>query len=134
MKPKLTPTVIENIANALKAGNYIETACHHAGISTTTYYRWLQEADQPDASDLHRELRDTVEKARADAEIRNVALIQKAAQTGTWQAAAWWLERSHPKKWGRQQKVELSGESGGPINVSVEARKHVMDLLGISEE
>ena len=133
MKSKLTPTVIENITAALRAGNYIETACQYAGISAATYYRWLTEADQPDATDLHRDLREAVEKARADAEVRNVQLIQQAAQGGTWQAAAWWLERSHPKKWGRQQKVELSGENGGPIDINVNARKHVMELLGLEE-
>ena len=34
---------------------------------------------------------------------RNVALIMKAAQGGTWQAAAWWLERRHPTDWSTGQ-------------------------------
>ena len=28
-----------------------------------------------------------------------MALIQRAANNGTWQAAAWWLERRRPGRW-----------------------------------
>jgi hypothetical protein len=38
------------------------------------------------------EFLEAVEKARASAELRAVAQIQKAASEGTWQAASWYLE------------------------------------------
>lgn len=44
-----------------------------------------------------------IAKARADAIVRNVTLIQKAAQDGSWQAAAWWLERTAPSEYGRKK-------------------------------
>lgn len=33
----------------------------------------------------------------------------------TWQAAAWWLERTHPDHFARMERRELSGPGGGPI-------------------
>ena len=57
------------------------------------------------------------EKAEADAEVRNVAIIQRAADT-TWQAAAWWLERKHKAEW--SSRVEQTGADGSPVKVIVE--------------
>jgi transposase len=130
-RSKLTPAYTDKIIEALRAGNYIETACAYAGINTTTYHRWIQEADQGvslndtmlSEEDLtkRREFRDSCARARAEAEVRNVTLIQKAAgETKNWSAAGWWLERSFPDRWGRQTKVvqEISGPGGAPIQIT----------------
>ena len=68
-----------------------------------------------------RQFREAVQNARAEAEARNVALIQRAANEGTWQAAAWFLERTAHARWGRRASVEVSGEGGGAIVVDVDA-------------
>lgn len=133
-KPKLTPEVQERLINALLAGNYVETACEYAGISRSIYYSWLAEAEKPRAKKEFLELKDAVGKARAEAEMRNVSKIQKAADKGSWQAAAWWLERSHSKKWGRQQKVELSGLDGAPIDVQIDAKTALLNFLKAKEQ
>jgi len=127
-KPKLTKELIENLRKALEAGNYIETACDYVGISRTTLYRWLAEGEQDKAKPLFRELSNTVTRSRAVAEMRNVYKIQQAAEE-SWQAAGWWLERSHSKKWGRQQKVELSGVEGSPINISLDAKERLLEII-----
>lgn len=127
-KPKLTKELIELLGTALQNGNYIETACDFAGINRATLYRWLQESEADNAKPLLKELSDTVMKARAQAEMRNVLRIQKAAED-SWQAAAWWLERSQPKKWSKQTNVELSGVNGNPINVAVDTRAALLELL-----
>ena len=116
----------ERLLEALRAGNYIETACAYAGVSKSSFYNYLSQArearDKDSEPSKHEawamELLDAVEKARADAEVRNVHLIQQAAQGGTWQAAAWFLERSMPGKWARRDKVEMSGPEGGPITLA----------------
>ena len=127
-KPKLTAEMIEKIGNALKAGNYIDTACDYVGISRSIFYVWLQEAEKPGAKQIYLDLMDTVRTSRAEAEMRNVLKIQKAADD-SWQAAAWWLERSQPKKWSKQTNVELSGVGGSPINVAVDTREALLQLL-----
>jgi hypothetical protein len=54
--------------------------------------------------------------------LRNIGIIQTAAQNGTWQAAAWYLERTNPKKWGRHDTVEVTGTDGGAIQVEVSVK------------
>lgn len=127
------PTLRERLTAALKAGNYIETACQYAGLGYSTYFKWMQEAKADDAPPELVEFMESVESARAQAIVRNVKLIQDAAQNGTWQAAAWWLERSQPTMWGRNDKVrqEVSGPNGGAIQVQSldDARNAVLAFL-----
>jgi hypothetical protein len=72
------------------------------GIHVTTFEKWMQRGAEEEVGP-HRELRDRIERARAEGEARNVALIAKAA-TDSWQAAAWLLERQHPERWARRPR------------------------------
>lgn len=128
---KLTPETQDRIVQAIQAGNYIEVAAQYAGISKGTLYRWLQQADDPTADDIYRDFRDAVESARATAEIRNVTLIQKAANDGTWQAAAWYLERTSWQRWGRRTMV--TGDAGEAIKVEVDHRQTLREMLGLTD-
>lgn len=128
---KLTPEVQDRIVQAITAGNYIEVAAQYAGISKGTLYRWLQMADDPTADDIYRDFRDAVESARSAAEVRNVALIQKAANDGTWQAAAWYLERTSWQRWGRRTMV--TGDAGEAIKVEVDHRQTLREMLGLTD-
>ena len=116
---KLTDEVQETICNAIKAGNYSEIAAKYAGVSSTTFYKWMALGDGDNAESPYREFREAVENARAIAEVRNIGLIQQAATNGTWQAAAWYLERTAPARWGRRSALEVTGAEGGPIRVDV---------------
>jgi hypothetical protein len=57
-----------------------------------------------------------------------VALIQKAAQEGTWQASAWYLERCHPHEFGKQESHKLEHSGGVEVNVT-EARKRLISRI-----
>lgn len=113
---KLTPETQARIIQALEAGNYFETACGYAGVSATTGYNWMNKGRES-TSGIYFEFLNAVEKASSNAEARNVALIQQAAKD-TWQAAAWWLERRAPDRWGRQRQ-EITGANGGDIVIKV---------------
>lgn len=158
----LTTDIQDRILQALRSGNYLDTAAAYAGISVATLHEWIARGraarDLPDDGDnrcptcqatgddhcttaggkptkrhtvrprrpngdpaqeaRYVELVDAVESARASAEVRALANIQKAAGEGTWQAAAWYLERSYPDKWGRRQMQHV-GPAGGPVQVDV---------------
>jgi hypothetical protein len=48
-----------------------------------------------------------IKKALSRGETNYVNVIKKAAESGTWQAAAWMLERKFPDRWGRQEREPL---------------------------
>src|SRR5262245_19552044 len=96
---KLTPEVQALVVQALSAGTTRADACEYAGIGQTTFRTWMRRGgEEPDGP--YGAFRAAVKKAMATAVIRNVALIQTAAKS-QWQAAAWWLERVHPDRYGR---------------------------------
>lgn len=102
---KRSPQREQAILGALRLGNTRRNAAAYAEIDHATFYRWLDDAT----------FRDAVEKAEADAEARFVGQIAKAAADGTWQAAAWWLERRRHEDYRRREGVELTGRGGGAI-------------------
>jgi transposase len=129
---KLTPEVQERIITALRAGNYQETAANYAGISAKTFYEWMQRGkDEPES--IYRDFREAVEKAKSDAEVRDLYLIDQAAQSGSWQAAAWKLERKFPQKWGRVNRTEISGPEGKPLKVEVDHKQALLEKLGLAD-
>jgi hypothetical protein len=95
---KRTPQVEARLFDAIRAGNTIRAACHYAGIGVQTLADWQR----------FRDFREALEKAEADAEVRMVAEIAQAARGGTWQAAAWWLERRRPDDFGRRDRVDVT--------------------------
>ncbi len=111
-KSKLTSELIKEAYKLVAAGNYIKDVYPILGIDESTWYRWLSEGEKA-KSGLKREFYETIKKAEKDAIARNVALIQRAAQEGNWQAAAWWLERKYFEDWGRKDKVDLSADKDG---------------------
>lgn len=137
---KLRPDLQQKIISSLRAGNYFDAACLSAGIHESTGYRWLQRGEaemqrldndsraRPKAEEaVFVDFCKAVKEAAAEAENEYVALIKHAAKgtlirtdgtrvpyEGQWQAAAWWLERRFPDKWGRQ-RVEHTGKDGGAI-------------------
>jgi hypothetical protein len=95
---KLTPDIREAVVTVLRAGNTRKAAAAYAGVDETTFYRWV-DRDATFAS--------AVRKAEADAQVRNVALIQRAAES-TWQAAAWWLERRFPEDFALRHTIDAN--------------------------
>ncbi|GGA31944.1 hypothetical protein GCM10007416_00600 [Kroppenstedtia guangzhouensis] len=111
---KLTPELQQKVVDAIRMGNYIETAAAFSGISKDTLYRWLKQGRRAKRG-KYREFSDAVEKALAESEMRDVAVIATAAKEN-WQAAAWRLERKFPDRWGRRQKVDAQLEHSGQVS------------------
>ncbi len=97
------------VLRAVRGGNTIATAARAAAIARSTLYEWLKDPAFGEA----------LEKAKASAEARDVALIARAARRN-WKAAAWALERRNPRDWG--------------LRIQVEVRKQIDDFLSYMEQ
>ena len=108
-------------------GNYVETAVAFVGINKSTYYEWLNKAEQSTRRNKYTIFRDEIVKAKGFSEARDVAMITKHSEKH-WQAAAWKLERKYPKKWGTQRPKEE------PIKIDADV-SHIQneDLIIIKE-
>jgi hypothetical protein len=111
----ITEKELADIVTAIRTGSDLETACHFAGASTAHVYKTVElgkimentKTKNPDeifAIKLWLELK----QARAQAIVRSVAYVQKAAQDGDWRAAAWWLERAVPTSYSKQSNNMLN--------------------------
>jgi hypothetical protein len=89
----------DRVLDALRAGNTRRAAAQYAGVDDRSLRRWIERFVHFAAA---------IEKAEADAEVRHVANIARAAQEGTWQASAWWLERRRPDDYGRRERIDVT--------------------------
>jgi hypothetical protein len=95
---KCTPELTSAIAADVSLGLPGEVAAVAHGVGRSTFYRWLKWGRRREPGFI--EFRDAIQKARAEAEDHFVGIIREAAAK-SWQAAAWWLERRSPRRWGR---------------------------------
>lgn len=131
---KLDDAVAGRVLQALRAGNYLDTAAAFAGVHRSTLHDWLKKGRAENAREPYASFVDDVDEAMGDAEAMFVARIAKAAEDArNWTAAAWWLERRFPDRWGRRDRLEHTGAGGGPIEVQSPAAK-IADRLDDLEE
>ncbi len=104
-RSKLTTLVQERVVAAIHAGAYPEQAVLAAGISKSSFYRWMVRGRGEQAG-AYVAFVAAIERAEAEEEVANVAIIH-AATPKHWQAAAWMLERRHPDRWGRRDRFDF---------------------------
>jgi hypothetical protein len=108
---KFTPLTVERLCKAIRLGATYELACKSAGISYDTLNNWRKGKSFPAGTTKAEKVQffDAIEKAEGDAVLHWLGKIEDAANEGTWQAAAWKLERRYPREYGRTVQ-EHSGE------------------------
>ena len=114
---KLTPEAHDKIIRAIAAGNYLETAAAHGGITYDTLNDWMNKG-AAGKGPQYVQFYHAAKKAEADAEALRVARISKAGNEGNWQADAWYLERRYPNRWGKRVS-EVQGPDGGALVVKL---------------
>jgi hypothetical protein len=90
---KLTPETKARLVEAIKLGMTNKLAASYAGISESSFYKWRDKAAAGDKEMI--QLFQSLKRAEAASAAHSLAVIKKAAQDGTWTAAAWMLERRH---------------------------------------
>jgi hypothetical protein len=103
----LTPDLRERVERDLERGMTQPVVAQRAGVAPRTLAYWLasgkivrRPAPPPPKSESPPEL--PLAQRLEQAEPGLVAAIIAAAQRGSWQAAAWLLERSFPDRWARR--------------------------------
>ena len=117
----INPGIIEAVCRTLRLGAYQREAAAAAGISYSALMQWISkggkerrhiaEGGKPRKGHaLYLDLVQGMEKAQAEAQLSDLAIVTRAAQEGAWQAAAWKLERRNPDQWGRNRlEVQADG-------------------------
>jgi len=103
-RTKLNPQRQAMIIEALQLGMTIELASKYAGIEQKTFYNWMNRGRR-EGEGIYFQFLQAIEKAIAKSALVNMAIIQKAAKEGTWQASAWIMERRH--KYHAKQEPEV---------------------------
>jgi len=149
-KSSLTPQMLLNLCDQLRKGHFPETAAALCGITKQTLVKWIRRASEPGAPKIYIDLALSIERAQAEAEARELEIIRicsqgyrpkydesgklvMAGRNPNWQAAAWLLERRHPKKWGKREQVNLTtGDEDRPIDLDKIKRQNeeLMAALG----
>ncbi|MFO0658897.1 MAG: hypothetical protein U0165_03550 [Polyangiaceae bacterium] len=114
---RCTPEVSAKICAAIRDGHTFEDSARLAGISKTTFHRWMRRGKREGELSALRSFRVDVEKATLDARVTLVSIIWEASKRD-WRAAAWFLERRYPEEYGKQTRVEHSGPNGAPVPLS----------------
>jgi transposase-like protein len=101
---------------AIRMGCTREAAAGVAGVTRSTFYRWMDDGT----------FRDEIEKAEHQAEAAYTMAVQQAVPKN-WQAAAWWLERRRHQQYGRKDQVEVK------LDIRAEADR-VAEELGLDPD
>ena len=83
------------MAQGIRLGMTYQLAAQYGGIGERTLYKWLKLGDQPNSDPAFVQFRQAIKAAEADNAARCLLAIDEAATDGSWQAAAWILERRH---------------------------------------
>lgn len=120
---KLTQELVDKIVPIIRQGNYIDVAAASAGVSKDTFYTWLRLGARVNAGEmpargtgkagaytraelaLFAALDSGVHQAVAEGQVFDMDRIDRAADAGVWQAAAWRLERRFPELYARRAEV-----------------------------
>jgi transposase len=128
-KSKLTEATQQELYNTIAAGNTHETACALAGIATSTFYDWLSKGEKAKSGKM-RDFYELMKKGEALAEAKRIEIIRKAGEgkgvfeeKPDWKAAAWYLERRYPEKWGRRHLSADLNHSGEVTEVKEERHR-----------
>jgi len=99
-KSKYTPELVAEINNLLAEGVTVKDTCAAVGITQETFFAWCK--SKPEFSE-------STTRARAQARILAVRVLQKAIQDGNTYDAKWFLERSDHEHWGPQTTIKIEG-------------------------
>jgi hypothetical protein len=112
--PRLTPALQEKLVAAVRVVGWINPAARQCGIPEPVVREWIARGRGQHSRPWTPEyaaFAAAIDAAQADWEAGKLALIDTAARTKVdcWTAAAWALERHTPERYGRRDRIDVSG-------------------------
>lgn len=98
-KLELQPDLLDRIVDGFRQFGSVHMAAHYAGLDDQTVWNYLNRAEKDRG--IFAELATKARQAQMEFAKRHLDNITRAAEQGTWQAAAWILERTLPDIYGR---------------------------------
>lgn len=118
---KLTDEIVQKVRCSLESGCDAETACSSVGATSIESSRWIHDGHV--AAEAETKLTayatrclaivNAASQSKAAMEVKFLDVIQRASEQGSWPAAAWWLERAVPEKYGKQGDGKVGGARKG---------------------
>jgi hypothetical protein len=132
-RTRLTPAVSKALCDAMREGYTLPNAAAVVGVSAATVREWIRRgegADDRPTTEPYATFATAMARARAECEMEMVASIQSAAEAGQWRAAAWFLERTHPERWGRgAHRIQVRNVAGRYEAASPFTLSALLDVL-----
>lgn len=130
---KFTPETKDKILVAIRKGAPYEIAANYAGISYTTFRKWILLAENEQIPEYVQFLRD-LKEAEGHTALIWMDKIDKAMNDGAWQAAAWKLERRHYKHFSTNAQNIEHEERLAKIEDNIKSNKGQRDGVQATEE
>jgi transposase len=116
--PKFDVKAGQEVIVAMRLGMTISDAAAAAGIDRKTYTNWKRRSRKSDAAPALKQWGKEMRSALQFSKRFYLGKVAEAAKGGTWQAAAWMLERRFPAEYGRFDRLEHSGGvDGAPAKI-----------------
>lgn len=118
----LTKQIGRMICDEVAKGTPKQHACLAAGISVNTAQEWVRRGEGGDAAKnrpatpLTTWFAQEWRKAESLDVIRRRKRLEVHAETDP-RVDMWWLERRHPEEFGRVDRMEVTGDGGGPVTI-----------------
>lgn len=130
----LTEEVHKAMVGYLRGGATVKAAALAAGIDKGRHYEWVSRGrryqerlwenpdDTDDFEEYFRLYYVETTKAQAQPQVRAALVLADLMRDGhddsiRLRAATFLLERRDPDEWGRNSRVEVTGDGGGPVQV-----------------
>src|SRR5262245_12730765 len=127
---KFSPEKARAILDAVRQGCPVITAVRAAGVSKWALKRWLEKGRSKAPADAaYRTFRHEYKHARWEAERALVEIVRAAAPT-SWTAGAWLLERTHPERYSRTDRLKAQLSIKGEHRIMV---THAMQMRMLSD-
>jgi hypothetical protein len=107
---KLTPETQKRFIDGLRLGLTYKLAASYAGVEYSTFKLWMQKGREQEDT-IYSAFSAAVKAAEGLCAAQCMGRIQKAAEGGQWQSAAWIMERRYHYSARQEVKVGASDDS-----------------------